>query len=469
MTFSTRQRTTSSLRGGVRRIECKCFRHRPWHRRRETGTPADRFRVRPSQIEIRSYFPGRAGSSAHSPERIFARRSIRPRPIRKVAAGGCLVSLIRASIIALQEAWLANRTPCAGRVLAREFARDLSQSSERADPGRGDVIMSNDLYRLTATEAARQIDAGTLKPADLMEACLDRIAAREPAIHAFRPSRSGRRAPPPVPSAGQASSASRSASRTSSTPPICPASTALPSGPAGGRGRDLGARRLDKSDGRRGDRQDRHHRVRDPQARPDHEPRQPSPHARRLVLRLRGRRRRRPVPARLRHPDRRQRHPPGRLLWRRRLQTELWLNQPHRHEDHVRQPRYGRRHGTLGRRLRAPSPAPSPGRDLEPPRHRSGTDTAHRHLPLADLESGRAGNRGVARSGRRQPWRAPVRSWNSANCPEPFAALKTAHQIVMNAESARALGWELATHPDGLSEGLRERMCSSAWTSPRRH
>ena len=28
----------------------------------------------------------------------------------------------------------------------------------------------------------------------------------------------------------------------------------------------------------------------------------------------------------------------------------------------------------------------------------------------------------------------------------------------MNAESARSLGWELATHPDGLSEGLRERM-----------
>jgi Asp-tRNA(Asn)/Glu-tRNA(Gln) amidotransferase A subunit family amidase len=28
----------------------------------------------------------------------------------------------------------------------------------------------------------------------------------------------------------------------------------------------------------------------------------------------------------------------------------------------------------------------------------------------------------------------------------------------MNSESARALGWELATHPEGLSEGLRERM-----------
>ena len=42
--------------------------------------------------------------------------------------------------------------------------------------------------------------------------------------------------------------------------------------------------------------------------------------------------------------------------------------------------------------------------------------------------------------------------------PDPFAALKNAHPIVMNAESARALGWELATFPERLSEGLRERM-----------
>jgi Asp-tRNA(Asn)/Glu-tRNA(Gln) amidotransferase A subunit family amidase len=45
--------------------------------------------------------------------------------------------------------------------------------------------MSNELYRLTATEAVRQIDAEILKPADLMEACLERIAGREPIIHAF--------------------------------------------------------------------------------------------------------------------------------------------------------------------------------------------------------------------------------------------------------------------------------------------
>jgi Asp-tRNA(Asn)/Glu-tRNA(Gln) amidotransferase A subunit family amidase len=42
--------------------------------------------------------------------------------------------------------------------------------------------------------------------------------------------------------------------------------------------------------------------------------------------------------------------------------------------------------------------------------------------------------------------------------PADYADLKEAHPIVMNSESARALGWELATHPDGLSEGLRERM-----------
>ena len=42
--------------------------------------------------------------------------------------------------------------------------------------------------------------------------------------------------------------------------------------------------------------------------------------------------------------------------------------------------------------------------------------------------------------------------------PVSFGALTTAHPIVMNAESARALGWELATHPDQISEGLRERL-----------
>ena len=43
----------------------------------------------------------------------------------------------------------------------------------------------SDPANLTATEAARAIQAGTLRPEALMEACLARIAAGEPAIHAF--------------------------------------------------------------------------------------------------------------------------------------------------------------------------------------------------------------------------------------------------------------------------------------------
>lgn len=42
--------------------------------------------------------------------------------------------------------------------------------------------------------------------------------------------------------------------------------------------------------------------------------------------------------------------------------------------------------------------------------------------------------------------------------PDNFSALVEAHPIIMNAESARALGWELTHHPDQISEALRERM-----------
>ena len=42
--------------------------------------------------------------------------------------------------------------------------------------------------------------------------------------------------------------------------------------------------------------------------------------------------------------------------------------------------------------------------------------------------------------------------------PAAFNALTDAHPIIMNNESARALGWELAHHPDQISEVLRERL-----------
>ncbi|MBN8925798.1 MAG: amidase [Rhodospirillales bacterium 69-11] len=45
--------------------------------------------------------------------------------------------------------------------------------------------MHEDPWRLTVTEAARRIAAGTLHPETLVESCLDRIAAREPEVRAF--------------------------------------------------------------------------------------------------------------------------------------------------------------------------------------------------------------------------------------------------------------------------------------------
>ncbi|MDR3536187.1 MAG: amidase [Acetobacteraceae bacterium] len=45
--------------------------------------------------------------------------------------------------------------------------------------------MAEDLWRLTATAAVQRIQAGTLRPEALMEACLARIAEREPTVQAF--------------------------------------------------------------------------------------------------------------------------------------------------------------------------------------------------------------------------------------------------------------------------------------------
>jgi Asp-tRNA(Asn)/Glu-tRNA(Gln) amidotransferase A subunit family amidase len=49
--------------------------------------------------------------------------------------------------------------------------------------------------------------------------------------------------------------------------------------------------------------------------------------------------------------------------------------------------------------------------------------------------------------------------------PEGIGALTAAHSVVMNNESARALGWELATAREQISEGLRERLEFGLWRS----
>ncbi len=51
-------------------------------------------------------------------------------------------------------------------------------------------------------------------------------------------------------------------------------------------------------------------------------------------------------------------------------------------------------------------------------------------------------------------------SINARELPLNFNALIDAHPVIMNSESARALGWELTSHRDQISEGLRERL---AW------
>jgi Asp-tRNA(Asn)/Glu-tRNA(Gln) amidotransferase A subunit family amidase len=54
--------------------------------------------------------------------------------------------------------------------------------------------------------------------------------------------------------------------------------------------------------------------------------------------------------------------------------------------------------------------------------------------------------------------RAAGASVTERELPAPIAALTAAHPIVMNHESARALGWELATARGEISEGLLERL-----------
>ncbi len=45
--------------------------------------------------------------------------------------------------------------------------------------------MTTELHQLTATAAMRRIRAGKLHPTELMQACLARIAEREPTVRAF--------------------------------------------------------------------------------------------------------------------------------------------------------------------------------------------------------------------------------------------------------------------------------------------
>jgi Asp-tRNA(Asn)/Glu-tRNA(Gln) amidotransferase A subunit family amidase len=96
-----------------------------------------------------------------------------------------------------------------------------------------------------------------------------------------------------------------------------------------------------------------------------------------------------------------------------------------------------------------PSGAPRVGLCRSPSWHLAGAETA----TLLERVGGALGRAGAAVCDR--------------ELPPAFEALVRAHPIVMNSESGRALGWELTTARDGISPGLRERLefglgCSEA-------
>ena len=121
---------------------------------------------------------------------------------------------------------------------------------------------------LSATDAARRLAARELSSEELVRACLERIAAREPELRAWAcldaggGARAGARARRARRRAARCTGC-RSASRTSSTPPTCRPPTARRSTRATGRSATRTASRWLREAGRGRARQDRDDRVRD--------------------------------------------------------------------------------------------------------------------------------------------------------------------------------------------------------------
>jgi Asp-tRNA(Asn)/Glu-tRNA(Gln) amidotransferase A subunit family amidase len=304
--------------------------------------------------------------------------------------------------------------------------------------------MSNELYRLTATEAARQIEAGSLKPADLMEACLDRIAAREPVIHALA-HHDPAAARAAVPRAGRLHGIPVGVKDVLDTGDM-PSGYGSPVW-AGWRPRaDSAPVSWTRSVGGVviGKTVTTEFATRKPgptanPANPGHTPGGSSSGSAAGVA-------------------------DGMFPVAFGTQTAGSIIRP----------------ATYGMISRIGMKIMSDSLDTVGVMARSVADcaffagaVASRDLGNPDAHPGRAPRIGICKSPswelatpETQTLLARVEAAlaragatvQARELPGSFAALKSAHPIIMNAESARALGWELATHPDGLSEGLRERL-----------
>jgi Asp-tRNA(Asn)/Glu-tRNA(Gln) amidotransferase A subunit family amidase len=123
-------------------------------------------------------------------------------------------------------------------------------------------------------------------------------------------------------------------------------------------------------------------------------------------------------------------------LWRRGLQADLRHDQPDRHELFAG--------AVSGRDLGDPDAKPDRAPQVGICRSPTWAAAAPETQALLQRVATGLGQAGALVTDRELP---PL-----------FNDLIEAHPIVMNAESARALGWELAHHRDGISEGLRERL-----------
>ena len=192
--------------------------------------------------------------------------------------------------------------------------------------------------RLTASEAAARLEAGTLTAEALVRDCLDRIEARaavkawvwlDPEL-ALGAGTRRRSCPPPRRAKG---CPGRDQGRHRHLRHADPAWLAdLPGQPALCR---CGLRRTDPRGGRRHPRQDRDDRIRQSSSARNRASAQSGPHPGGLIERLGGGGRRFPGPGRVRDANRRVDDPAGGVLWRYWLQAELWRVQPRRDQDAV--------------------------------------------------------------------------------------------------------------------------------------
>ena len=220
---------------------------------------------------------------------------------------------------------------------------------------------------LSATDAARAIREGLISSEQLVEACLARIDAAEPAVQAWqyldpKHALEQARARPRAQGGAAVRAAARRAGRHQghhrhrrhADRGRHGAACRAHAGPR--RKRGCAAAR-----GGRGDHgQDRDHRMRHLYAGQDAQSAQRRAYARRLVLRLGCGGRGGHGAARARQPDQRIGDPAGRVLRRVRIQADAWTDFAPRHPQTFARPRPGRRVRAHGSRTRPCSPSSSP-------------------------------------------------------------------------------------------------------------